>query len=57
MEQLVWIGAPYLIRFTSTNLSAYIWVLSVGSQIHVEMHIIDSSVPETLADISPMTYT
>lgn len=36
---------------------AYFWVGSVGSQIHLEMHGIDCSVPQTLADISHMTYT
>lgn len=56
MEQLVWIGAPYWLRFMSTDLPAYFWVLIMDSQIHLEIPIIDLSMQETWADISPMTY-
>lgn len=41
---------------SSCLLHLSFWVVGVDSQIHLVMHIIDSSLQESLADISSMTY-
>ena len=56
MEQLIWTGAPYLAKFMSSGLPCLLWVVSVASQTHQEMHVIDSFLQGNLVDIFSMTY-
>ena len=56
MEQLIWTGAPYLAKFMSSGLPCLLWVVSVSSQTHQEMHIIDSFLQGNLVDIFSMTF-